>query len=78
MNQDGKRKTSVIQFLIDVKIINHLKNYLKGADLSGANLSDVNLSGANLEKANLEGANGANLKGAIREEFSFEKFLLLK
>ena len=71
LGDDQDRKTSVIQFLLEIEIINRLNLSLSGADLRGtdlkkASLPKVNLSGANLTEANLEGANleDANLEGA--------------
>lgn len=75
---DGKRKGSLIEFLIDVELIGELnlsEVYLYDADLKRVNLSGVNLRGADLRGADLGGANltgadlsfanlrGANLKG---------------
>lgn len=58
---DAKRKSSVISFLLETEIIGKAKLNLSGAnlsrtDLSGAFLYEVNLSGANLEEANLSEA----------------------
>jgi Pentapeptide repeats (8 copies) len=63
---DPKRKTSVIRFLIEADIVSKLKLNLRWANLSGADLYGTSLSGANLGKANLSGANlgKANLSGA--------------
>ncbi len=63
-NLDPARKTTVVQFLYEARLIevgNH-KVELVGADLSGANLAgfylqDANLSGADLSGADLSGAN---------------------
>lgn len=74
--EDGERKSSVIQFLLEAEVIDKLNLNLSranlsginlsGADFSGANLSRANLRGADLDDANLSGANlfGANLSGA--------------
>ena len=68
---DAKRKTSVMNFLIETEIIgksnlNLTEANLHAANLHAANLSRANLSGANLSEANLSLANlyGANLYGA--------------
>jgi hypothetical protein len=75
---DGKRKGSLIEFLIDLELIGELnlsEVYLYEADLKRVNLSGVNLRGADLRGADLRDANlkgadlsftnlrGANLKG---------------
>lgn len=75
---DGKRKGSLIEFLIDVELVSQLnlsEAYLHNADLKRVNLISVNLRGADLRNADLSGANlsgtnlsftnltGANLKG---------------
>lgn len=75
---DGKRKGSLIEFLIDIELVSQLnlsEAYLHNADLKRVNLISVNLRGADLRNADLSGANlsgtnlsftnltGANLKG---------------
>jgi hypothetical protein len=55
---DPSRKTAVMQFLIEAKLVQRVDGRgpiirLDGADLRGANLSDANLSGAVLFAANL-------------------------
>ena len=65
---DGDRKTSLLQFLYEARLIDEKKPVvsLVSANLAGANLRYLNLSKANLSRANLSGANleGANLEGA--------------
>jgi hypothetical protein len=70
---DGKRKTSLLQFLYDLDLIDRdsVVVDLRGADLSEANLFMANLSEADLHGANWSGADlldtdlsGANLHGA--------------
>ena len=63
---DAKRKTSVIDFLVETEIVGKLKLNLSWANLSNADLSDANLSWANLSNADLSGANlsGTNLSDA--------------
>jgi hypothetical protein len=70
---DGERKSSVIVFLIEAKVIPYMslrdadltgitipKAQLEKVDLSNANLQGVNLSRANLELSNLSRANLKN------------------
>jgi hypothetical protein len=59
LDQDGKRKSSVVLFLIDTELISRLD--LENADLKGAYLERANLNGAKLNSANLE---RADLEGA--------------
>ena len=63
---DGRRKGSVIQFLIESEIIGKLNLDLSGAELDGADLSQLDLHGAHLSGVNFRGADlrGANLQGA--------------
>lgn len=74
---DPKRKSSVIQFLVETEVIGKAKINLSGADLSEVDLNcEVDLSGVDLRKVNLSGASlsfanlyetdlsGANLSGA--------------
>lgn len=73
---DGRRKGSLVKFLIESKIIDQYPHLLKSADLSEAQLFGVDLSGADLSAANLEQADlfvavlarvdftGSNLIGA--------------
>ena len=73
---DREKKSSVIRFLSEAKVINTLELSLDRACLQGVSISfadfkfaklrDANLEGANLERAILHRANlrGANLKGA--------------
>jgi uncharacterized protein YjbI with pentapeptide repeats len=65
---DPRRKTSVVHFLLDAKLIQKDAPIVKlaRADLRDVDLSGVNLGGSDLSGANLMGANlsGANLSGA--------------
>src|SRR3712207_6635261 len=68
---DPSRKTVVMRFLVEAKLVRKVEESapivdLGGANLSGANLSGLALSGANLSEANLSGANlsGADLSNA--------------
>jgi uncharacterized protein YjbI with pentapeptide repeats len=61
---DPSRKTAVMQFLAEAKLLQNVEGRgaiikFSGADLSGANLTDAadNLSGADLSDADLSGAN---------------------
>lgn len=77
LGEDGERKSSVILFLFEAKIISQLKLDLSGANLSGAylynmSLSNINLSFANLRDTHLSNANlgramlfGTDLSSAI-------------
>ena len=71
LKDDPKRKTSVMEFLIEAEVIQRLDLSLRGADLSRADLIDADLGSANLRgavliRANLSGANfiGADLTDA--------------
>jgi uncharacterized protein YjbI with pentapeptide repeats len=79
LEQDGERKGSVIRFLIDAELMEHLNLNspdLRGAHLDGAHLVSAHLVSADLRGADLRGADlrradlsyanlkGANLKGA--------------
>jgi uncharacterized protein YjbI with pentapeptide repeats len=84
---DPSRKTAVMQFLVEAKLVQSVEGRgpiitLDGADLRGANLSDANLSGAVLFDANLSDANlsRADLSGArgITEEQLEEQAKTLK
>jgi uncharacterized protein YjbI with pentapeptide repeats len=62
LKEDGERKTSVIRFLIEAKVISKLKldfsgAYLNDTDLSRGNFHGINFIGANLNGADLSGAN---------------------
>lgn len=68
---DSRRKTSVIRFLIEAEVIQNLglelSNFeLSGVDLRGVNFSGVDLRGAKLIQAKLSGSKliKANLSGA--------------
>ena len=83
LKEDGERKTSVIRFLMEAKLISKLKldfsgAYLNDTDLSGGDFRGINFSGANLNGANLSRANfreadlsGANLRSADLSNASF-------
>jgi uncharacterized protein YjbI with pentapeptide repeats len=71
LGDDGERKFSVMQFLIEAGVISQLNLDLSGADLRSAklcriNLSDVKLSSANLIATDLQQTNldCADLSGA--------------
>lgn len=62
LQEDGERKTSVMRFLMEAKVISKLKldfsgAYLNDTDLSGGDFHGINFSGANLNGANLFHAN---------------------
>lgn len=65
-SKDKERKSSVIQFLIEVEVISKLKLNLSGANLSGADLRYANFNDANLINADLSDTDlsGANLSSA--------------
>jgi uncharacterized protein YjbI with pentapeptide repeats len=65
LENDGTRKGSVMNFLVEANVIGQLDLNLKYADLSSADLKGLNLKGAKLNHSNLRGADltGANLKG---------------
>jgi uncharacterized protein YjbI with pentapeptide repeats len=73
---DPERKTSVIRFLLEAKIVSKLKLSLSAAHLSevnlngGDDLSQADLSGANLYYSKLNEVNlsEANLSGAVLRE----------
>jgi uncharacterized protein YjbI with pentapeptide repeats len=59
---DPKRKTAVMQFLVEAELVQRVEKStpligLSGADLSGANLFEADLSGADLRQAGLPEAN---------------------
>lgn len=64
--KDGKRKGSIIRFLVEAEIISKARLSLREADLSEAELDDVDLSGIDLSRAILTAAklSGAKLIGA--------------
>jgi uncharacterized protein YjbI with pentapeptide repeats len=68
---DPSRKTAVMKFLVEAKLVQRVDGRgpiirLDGADLRGANMNDANLSGAVLFDANLSEVHlsNANLSGA--------------
>lgn len=81
LDEDGKRKGSVIRFLIDIEFISKVdlsEANLNGADLSLAKLSKARFRGAELNRANLNGANLnlACLSGAKLEHAELNKAIL--
>jgi uncharacterized protein YjbI with pentapeptide repeats len=66
LKEDGERKTNVIRFLIEAKVISKLKLDFSGAYLNDTDLSKGNFHGINFIGANLNGANlfSANLRKA--------------
>jgi Pentapeptide repeats (8 copies) len=81
LDEDGKRKGSVIRFLIDIELISKVdlsEANLNGADLSLAKLSKAQLRGAELNRANLNGANlnVACLSGAKLDRAELNKAIL--
>jgi hypothetical protein len=86
---DPSRKTAVMKFLVEAKLVQRVDGRgpiirLDGADLRGANLSDANLSGAVLFNANLSEVNlsnadlsGAELRGAILHNADLSDIRLL-
>lgn len=50
---DGKRKGSLVKFLVESKVIEQYPCLLRSADLSNAKLFGINLSNADLSEANL-------------------------
>ena len=75
---DAKGKGSVMNFLIETRILGKSKLNLSEANLSGANLSGANLSGANLSEAYLTGANlsEADLsKAYLSKAYLYEAYL---
>jgi Pentapeptide repeats (8 copies) len=72
---DPSRKTAVMQFLAEAKLIQKVEGRgaiitVSGADLSGANLTDAadDLRGADLSFADLSGANLRGAEGITNEE----------
>ena len=57
LGEDAERKSSVIRFLCETRIIDEFRLNLFGVNLSGADLTNADLSGASLPNANLSGAN---------------------
>ncbi|NER80426.1 MAG: pentapeptide repeat-containing protein [Leptolyngbya sp. SIO1D8] len=70
LEADRVRKSSVIRFLIETKVIRKAKLSLSEADLSEVDLRGADLSGADLNQVNLRGANlnGADLNNAFLKE----------
>jgi hypothetical protein len=55
---DPSRKTAVVQFLVEAKLVQRVAGTGQRADLGQANLSDADLSWADLREANRDGARG--------------------
>jgi hypothetical protein len=55
---DPSRKTAVVQFLVEAKLVQRVAGTGQRADLGQANLSDADLSWADLREADLDGARG--------------------
>jgi Pentapeptide repeats (8 copies) len=79
---DPSRKTAVMQFLVEAKLVHRVEERepiirladadLSGADLIGADLSRANLSGTHLFGADLRGAYLIGAKGWTEEQLSEE------
>jgi uncharacterized protein YjbI with pentapeptide repeats len=76
---DASRKTAVMQFLVEAKLVQSVDERppivgLSGANLSGANLSAVDLRGADLRDVNLENAHleFAHLENANLRDVNLE------
>jgi hypothetical protein len=77
---DPSRKTAVMQFLAEAKLLQNVEGRgaiitFSGADLSGANLTDAadNLSGADLSDADLSGANLQGACGLSQEQIDLTR-----